>query len=261
MKRQESKTKQDRVRPGQSKPPDLERSEPLSRVRPGQSKPPDLKRSKPLQPRREQTITGKLRSGQARPGQSKPPDFKQSESLGSMVKTTLRAGVGAKASILTRFIRPEQPCPRKDHRSSVVLESQFEDNGKQFFQFGNSGNGASDQLMSGLCRWVKIKKEGNPALYFEMAEQQPTQSTPFQEPKIKWKNSVAKKMLYKDMKDGIVPLEPGGLTLKELYVMLSSLWKSIKKNMSRADEDKAAFDLYAMLDGKAPNPSHCYETT
>eukprot|EP00536_Pseudo-nitzschia_multiseries_P010486 jgi/Psemu1/26074/gm1.26074_g len=192
-----------KARPGQSKPaPDLRRSEPPSQARPGQarpgqSKPPGLKQSKPLQPRLlEQTRTGKL---------------------SIMVKTTLRAGViGAEASILKRF-------------SSVVLESQFEDNGKQFFRFRNSsGNdGASNQLLvtSGLCRWVvKIMKEGNPALYyFEMAEQQATDNIhTISRAKNKMeKLSRKKKMLYKDiMKDGIA----------------------------------------SMLNGKAPNPSDCYKT-
>eukprot|EP00536_Pseudo-nitzschia_multiseries_P008297 jgi/Psemu1/20145/gm1.20145_g len=193
----------------------------LSRVTPGQSKPPDLKRSEPLQARLEQTRTRKLRSGQASPNHLTSNDLSPLEEA-KMAKTMLHARVGAKASILSRFIR----------QAATALSTQFEDNGKQFFQFRNSGNGASDQLLSGLCCW--------------------------------------------DMKDGIVPLEPGGLMLKELYVMrpeyaecaykefssrFLSLWKSIKKNLSRAEEDKAAFDLYAVLNGKALNPSDCYETT
>eukprot|EP00536_Pseudo-nitzschia_multiseries_P007997 jgi/Psemu1/19273/gm1.19273_g len=228
----------------QSKPPDLEQSDPakarleqsktgrLSQVRPGQSKPPDLKQSKPLQARLEQTRTGKLRSGQA--------------SLNHLTSNNL--------SPLEAIMITETVLFWKANLKTM----------ENSFQFRNSDNGASDQLMSGLCRWVNIMKEGNPALYFEMAEQQPTKSTPFQEPTIKWKNSVARKLLHKDMQDGIVPLEPGGLTLKELYVMhpeyaeyayqkfssgVLSLWKSIKKNVSRAEEDKA------MRNGKALNPA------
>eukprot|EP00536_Pseudo-nitzschia_multiseries_P004292 jgi/Psemu1/9652/gm1.9652_g len=112
--------------------------------------------------------------------------------------------------VVKNTTQPESPC--KNRHNSVayhkarectfmskfcfVLDSQFEDNGKHFFQFRNSGNGASDQRMSGLCCWIKIMKEGNPALYFEIPD--------------------CKKILYKDMKDGVVPIEPGGLTLKEL---------------------------------------------
>eukprot|EP00536_Pseudo-nitzschia_multiseries_P014785 jgi/Psemu1/40156/gm1.40156_g len=175
----------------------------LSRVRPGQSKPPDLKRSKPLQARLEQTRTGKLRSGQASPNHLTSNDLSPLEACSPVHVKITKAVLFWKANLKT-------------------ME-------KKKIQLRNSGNGASDQLMSGLCPW--------------------------------------------DMKDGIVPLdEPGDLTLKkELYVMcpeyaeyalkkfsswVSSLWKSIKKNVSRAEEDKAA-----MLNGKAPNPSDCYETT
>eukprot|EP00536_Pseudo-nitzschia_multiseries_P017176 jgi/Psemu1/49687/gm1.49687_g len=151
----------------------------LSRVSSGQSKPPDLKQSKPLQPRLEQTRTGKLRSGQATP-------WKHGKDNATCRSWCQSANLN------------------KIHQARTALSTQW----KTVFQFRNSGNGTSDQLMSGLCRWVKIMKEGNPG-----------------------------------MKDGMVPLEPGGLMLKELYMMRPE-YADIKKNMSRADKDKAAFDLY-----------------
>eukprot|EP00536_Pseudo-nitzschia_multiseries_P003404 jgi/Psemu1/7697/gm1.7697_g len=70
-------------------------------------------------------------------------------------------------------------------------------------------------------------------------------------------------MLYKDMKNGIVPLEPEGFALKELY------WYLMQPEYAEyaAEEDKSAFDLYikiiqyciattkAMLNGKTLNPN------
>lgn len=174
-----------------------------------------------------------------------------------MVK--LRAGVGAEASILTRFIKPEQTAPRNDHRSNVILDSRFEDqNGKQHFRFQYAGDNVSGQLLSGLCRWVKVTKEGNPSLYFEGLRTSEKQSTD-EDKEPQWKNSVAKKLLYKDIKEGRVPLNSREMPLQEIYCMhpeyadykyekfssrVSSTRKTIRKNILRAEEDKAAFDLY-----------------
>ena len=84
-----------------------------------------------------------------------------------MAKTTLRAGIGAKTSILTRFIKPEQALPQKDHRSHVILDSQFEDHEKKkLFCFRYPGNTILDPVLNGLCYWVKVTKEGNPSIYF-----------------------------------------------------------------------------------------------
>ena len=50
----------------------------------------------------------------------------------------LRAGAGAKATVLTRFIKPKQPLPGgdKQHRSEVVLiESVLNDEGKDCYSF------------------------------------------------------------------------------------------------------------------------------
>ena len=115
-----------------------------------------------------------------------------------MAKTTLRAGIGAKASILTRFIKPEQVLPYKDHRSHVILDSQFEDHKKKkLFRFRYPGNTMLNPLLNGLCRWVKVMKEGNPSFYFEDArtfEEEHMDST-VRELKLKWKNTVAKKCI------------------------------------------------------------------
>ena len=115
-----------------------------------------------------------------------------------MAKTTLRAEIGAEASILTRFIKPEQALPHKDHLSHVNLDSQFEDHEKKkLFCFRYPGNTISEPLLNGLCRWVKVTKEGNPSFYFEDArtfEEEHMDST-VRELKLKWKNTVAKKCI------------------------------------------------------------------
>ena len=140
-----------------------------------------------------------------------------------MAKMTLRAGIaGAEAYILTRFIKLEQALPHKDHRSNAILDSQFEDHKKKMlFCFCYPGHTIFDPLLNGLYRWVKITKEGNSSFYFEDAralEEQLSDSTA-REPKIKWKNLVAKKMLYKDINEVRVPINSREITLQEIYCM------------------------------------------
>lgn len=82
------------------------------------------------------------------------------------------------------------------------------------------------------------------------------------EPKIKWQKSQAKKLLYKDIREGRVPLEsqhldPDGIHIRSIYISrdefmlysypsfsgrLSSLRKTIKESNERAEIDKKAFD-------------------
>jgi hypothetical protein len=55
-----------------------------------------------------------------------------------MGKKKLRPGKGAKAQVLTRFIKPTQPLPGNDkkHRSTVVLTDRDHDKaGKVVFRF------------------------------------------------------------------------------------------------------------------------------
>ena len=47
-----------------------------------------------------------------------------------------RAGVGAKATILSKYIQPKQNNVDKSHRSDIILESQFDDEkGKACYEF------------------------------------------------------------------------------------------------------------------------------
>ena len=77
-----------------------------------------------------------------------------------MAKKKLRAGSGAEASILTRFIKPKQGLPlgNKDHRSDIILDGKFEDEkGKKFFHF-RYANDISSPLLSGSCFHAKVVK-------------------------------------------------------------------------------------------------------
>ena len=85
------------------------------------------------------------------------------------------------------------------------------------------------------------------------------------EPKITWKKSEAKRLLYKDIMDGDVPLEAkynlglSTMPLRDIYIMhpqyalycydkfssrLSSLRKTIKDANARAKDDEEAFQKY-----------------
>jgi hypothetical protein len=90
--------------------------------------------------------------------------------------------------------------------------------------------------------------------------------TTFEEPKIAWKKSDAKRLLYKDVMDGLVPLEATNhnngqstMQLREIYIMrpeyshylyekfssrLSSLRKTIKIASTQAKDDEEAFQNY-----------------
>ena len=56
-------------------------------------------------------------------------------------RQTLRAGKGAKGSILTRFIKPKQQVGDKTHRSDVLIRGEFDDEkGKRCYEFQVSTN-------------------------------------------------------------------------------------------------------------------------
>ena len=80
--------------------------------------------------------------------------------------------------------------------------------------------------------------------------------------KLKWRDSIAKKKLVNDIEEGIVPLNSneGRMTLRDIYLMhpeyaeydfdkfssrLSSIRKTIKGLIKRADEDQEAFETFS----------------
>ena len=75
----------------------------------------------------------------------------------------LRVGKGAKASILTKMIKPVQPVPTKGHRSDVVLVEQFiNEKGQLSYRFRHATGDDSNPPMHALAQWVKIAQEGLP---------------------------------------------------------------------------------------------------
>jgi hypothetical protein len=175
----------------------------------------------------------------------------------------LYAGKGAKATILTRMIKPRQQAPSdKNHRSEVVLLDQFSDSSGEYYCF-RYASGGDGQVLHALRRWVRIEEEGEDLFDGQANVERKKKS--FKEPKTKWKDSSARRQLYKDIKEGRVPLDAtdqdgkSTMQLRDIYSMhleyaeydydkfssrLGSLRKIIKEKNSRAEKDKKAFDLF-----------------
>ena len=172
----------------------------------------------------------------------------------------LRAGKGAKASILTRFIKPKQHIPRNNqqHRSDVILQDTFDDEkGRPCYEFRFADN-PNGPLLYGNIRYVKVFEEGDQEDYFEdLAE--------CEGGKVKWQNSNARELLYQDILNGIIPLDARDeeghetMTLQDIYATrieyaaydfdkfasrLDYLRTIIKKAESRAERDSEAFSRF-----------------
>ena len=108
-------------------------------------------------------------------------------------------------------------------------------------------------------------RKKKPAENEEAKAKQAEREAEADEPAIKWKNSKAKQLLYKDIMNGRVPLEAktangkSTMSLKDIYnhrpefkeyhyskfsSRLSSLRKTIKENNYRAELDQEAFNNY-----------------
>lgn len=180
-----------------------------------------------------------------------------------MAKTKLRPGKGAIGLVLIRFIVPQQPLDDKNDRCGVVLIDRFlNDKKKLCYNFTYDGDDDGGAPMHAPAHYVKILEEGDITEMFDA----PTGpgpgagEAPPSEPKVKWKNSVARSILYKDLKKGIVPLvADGSLRLKDIYAMhpeyaeysyqkfssrLSSIRKSVLEKNKRAESDKIALAAY-----------------
>ena len=196
----------------------------------------------------------------------------------------MRPGKGARGTILTRLIKSSDgiPYPNEDpkHRSNVVLQKKAKINGKGvlFFQFDGRIDG--DELYYASPHWLKVIEEGNINDLFgtgsqqepqQEEQQQPNQKgnkkkkKPFKEAKTKWKHSLAKRLLYNDVYNGVVPQdakdEDGKSTmhLEDIFQMhdeykkydrtkfsarLGAIRKEIKGLISRRDEDYEALKEY-----------------
>jgi hypothetical protein len=189
-------------------------------------------------------------------------------------KRKLRPGKGAKAIILTRFIKPNQPLPdnNRDHRSNLVLVERVKDaKAKDIYKFrydidaeeeaGNFLSANVHHVLSANVRYVKVTMEGDSNDLFDgPGEPLPE---PFKEPKKKWRNSRARRLLYDDVKNGVVQF--GGnnnkpvMALEDIYSMhpeyveydeckfgdrLNGIITIVKKMENRAEEDYEAFLQY-----------------
>lgn len=178
----------------------------------------------------------------------------------------LRPGIGAKGSILTRFIKPKQVAVNEDanHRSNIVIRGWYSNNkGTVYYEFlCDNGDTA---LQYGAARMVKIHEEGTPTEFF--IGQAPQRAEKAKEPKVKWNKSTARKLLYEDIRTGLVTKE---MTKEEIYTMrpeyaaydwenfasrLEYLFKSVSLNSNRAAADLAAFDDFV-----ANNPVSYYNS-
>ena len=85
-----------------------------------------------------------------------------------MAPRRLRPGRGAKATILTRFIKPKQVGKDKNHRSEVILKEEFEDEkGKLCYSFRLY---ADEPSLYAVPRYLKIVEEGNVDHLFDLEE-------------------------------------------------------------------------------------------
>jgi hypothetical protein len=167
----------------------------------------------------------------------------------------LRPGKGAKATVLTRFIKPKQPLPdgNTTHRSDVVVLGHFTDEKGRLcftlsFDMLNEAEEDVTQHLYAIKRYVKIVEEGPPANLFD-------------ENLISWEDSEARKLLYKDLSEGIVPLDGDKNDTATIYAMrpdyakydvsmfanrLAALRDVVAKAMNRKKKDKEAFDLFVL---------------
>ena len=163
----------------------------------------------------------------------------------------LRPGKGARATVLTRFIKPKQPLPsgNKQHCSDVVVLGFFNDEKNRLcftLRFDNPSHGDNDGTPT-LCanrRYVHIVEEG-------------PEEELFDEKIISWEDSHARKLLYNDLADGTIPLNGGDVAA--IYASrpdfakydesmfrdrLEALRDIVRKALGRKRDDKLAFDRF-----------------
>ena len=184
----------------------------------------------------------------------------------------LYAGVGAKCTILTRFIHPRVVIDDKGHRTTIKLLSKerktISRKQQECFVFTCLDGPASDTTGYSVKSHVIITKEGNKSLFFSSedvaAAEKREEAENFIEPTIKWRKSKAKNLLHKAIMNGTVPekaLDIDGnttMTLDAIYGLhqefglydftkfaerLARVRADIKSNKHRAEDDIIAFEL------------------
>lgn len=102
----------------------------------------------------------------------------------------------------------------------------------------------------------------------QQADSQSNQAQPFNEPKIKWRDSKAKNLLYDDVRKGVIPLKAkdqngkSTMTLTTIYTMrpeyqlydrkklsgrLSAIRKAVGTKNDRAVDDRKLFEIYKSI--------------
>ena len=171
-------------------------------------------------------------------------------------KKKLHPGRGAKASILTRFIKPKQQhIPASDHRSEVVLVDEIDDEqGKPCYQFRFVGSAPDGAVLYANKRYVKVIEEGEDDGFFEEAGEG-------EESKVKWADSQAKQVLYQDIINGEYQDKNGNLSMsiQEIYMSrpefaayddkkfpsrLTAIRKAVKTSLNRKSADEEAFNIF-----------------
>ena len=177
----------------------------------------------------------------------------------------MRAGAGAKATVLTKMIYPRQSNP--NGKSTVVLmaEETKTINKRQQPCYTFVVDGDDNNICYAIKRYVHVFEEGDHDKLFDPNEnQRPSRQRAKQQQqskenkKNKWRKSKAKQILYEMLLDGTVPME-NTMPLEDIYLLdeefdkfdfdkfrgrLNRLRAKIKELDSRADEDLEAFRAY-----------------
>jgi hypothetical protein len=120
----------------------------------------------------------------------------------------LCAGVGAKCSVITKFVHPKKTGLEDGHRTTCILKEMraFRVNRKEQQCYVFEENNIQYHA---VMRYFKVLEEGEEEGFFFPAEaearkiKEGNQGT-FKEPKVKWQKSKAKRILYDFLRDGTV---------------------------------------------------------
>lgn len=182
-------------------------------------------------------------------------------------KQKARPGIGAKGSILTRFIKPKQFVNDKEHRSKIVVEGRFADEkGAEYYEFRFlDEQDSTAPLVYGASRMVRIEEEGNHTMIFTgVARKRVVEKNP----SIPWAKSKARQILYDDIASKIVTAE---MDAQQVFLMhteykeygwenfaarLKSLLKIVTQAESKAEEDLKAYLAFKKYNSDIPTRTH-----
>jgi hypothetical protein len=194
----------------------------------------------------------------------------------------LNPGIGARCTILTRFIHPRQKNVEEGHRTTCILTEtkKLTVNKKEQVCFSFLLNGVEHYAVK---RYFSVIKEGEESAFFfpEEAAKAKVEDDKknFQEPKKKWRHSKAKKILYELLRDGTIPIEKYDVNEAEIMAIedifalsdqfllydpnkfeerLQSLRDHVRYLDDRAENDRKAFEVYKKLHKAASHTPHGY---